>query len=135
MKNSMSAQDVIKQYVETCNILRETALSGNYRRGNREGKKIVRVFKQLETDVELAKQALPQLFYEENVIVRVKSAAHCIVLNIFVDQAEKLLKEIADDENSYGMSAFEAKMTLKVWREQGYLKVYPEQEIVQSRES
>jgi hypothetical protein len=39
IKEPLMPQIVIDQYVDTCSILKETALSGDYRKGNREGKK------------------------------------------------------------------------------------------------
>ena len=44
MKKVMSPQEIIEQYIETCLILKETALSGDYKKGNKEGEKVVRIF-------------------------------------------------------------------------------------------
>ncbi|GHU83345.1 hypothetical protein AGMMS50284_6720 [Clostridia bacterium] len=80
----------------------------------------------LENDIELAQNSLPQLFNDENVVTRSKSAAHCIALNIYVDEAKKILKNITlDKENSIFASV--AKLTLQALEKQGYLKVYKEQ--------
>jgi hypothetical protein len=127
MKRNLSPKDVIEQYIETCGVLRETTLSGDYKRGNKEGKKIVKIFKILENDIDLANLSLPQLFNDENVVARTTGAADCIALNIQVDEAERVLEEVAKDEAN-GIFGFNAEMTLKVWREQGYLQVYKEQE-------
>jgi len=129
MKKALTSQAIIEQYIETCAILRDTTLSGDSRKGNREGKKIVKIFKELENDIELALQTLPLLFIEDNVVVRTDAAAQCLALKICIDQSVKVLQEIANDESSYGIFAFNAEMTLKVWREQGYLKMYPEQQV------
>ncbi|GHU83106.1 hypothetical protein FACS1894196_2470 [Clostridia bacterium] len=126
MKKIVSPQNVVEQYVETCQILKETALSGDYKRGNKEGRKIVKMFRILENNIELANLSLPKLFCNKNVVTKSKAAAHCIALNIRVSEAEKILEEVANDD-SYGIFRFNAEMTLKVWREQGYLKVYKEQ--------
>jgi len=40
-----------------------------------------------------------------------------------VEDAEKILQEIASDKSN-GILGFNAEMTLKVWKEQGYLKIY-----------
>jgi hypothetical protein len=126
MKKVLSPQAVIDQYIETCDILKETTLTGDYKRGNREGKNVVRIFKILENNTELANNTLPQLFNNANVATRSKAAAHCIALNIRVNEAEEVLDEISRDKG-YGIFRFNAEMTLKVWREDGYLLVYPEQ--------
>jgi len=116
-------QEVIDQYVETCSILEETTLSGDYKRGNKEGRKIINVFKLLETNLDIAKESLPSLFKHDNVVTRTKAAAHCITLNIAVDEACEILEKAANDESN-GIFGFNAKMTLDVLHEQGFLKVY-----------
>jgi hypothetical protein len=126
MKKVISPQAVINQYIETCNILKETTPEGDYKRENKEWKKIVKIFKILENNTELANNTLPLLFDNENVVVRSKAAAHCIALNIRVNESKEILEEIAQDER-YGIFGFEAEMGLKVWRDRGYLIVYPEQ--------
>ena len=122
-KNILSPQDVINQYIETCAISLETMNNGDYKRANREYKKILKVFKFLEENLDVARASLPLLLEHENVDTRIKSAAHCIALNIFIDEAERTLENAANDESN-GIYSFNAKMTLKVWREQGYLEVY-----------
>jgi hypothetical protein len=126
VKIIISPQAVINQYVKTCDILSETTLEGDYKRGNKEGEKVVDIFKILENNIELANITLPLLFNNENVSTRSKAAAHCIALNIRVNEAEAVLEEIARDEGN-GIFGFNAEMTLKVWRDRGYLLVYPEQ--------
>jgi len=124
MKNIiLSPSEVINQYIETCAILLETASNGDYKRGNKEHKKILKVFKSLEENLDVAKASLPILLEHDNIATRVAAAAHCIALNIFVDEAEKTLENAANDESNK-VHSFDAEMTLKVWREQGYLKVY-----------
>jgi hypothetical protein len=126
MIKTISSQKIIEQYIETCEILKETTLSGNYKTGNKDGNNIIKIIKVLENDIELANSTLPQLFSSENVVAKSKAAAHCISLNIRVNEAEKALHEVAKDETN-GVFAFNAQMTLKVWHEQGYLKVYAKQ--------
>ena len=122
-------QEVINQYIESGLVLRETTLSGDYKKGNKEGKKLVQVFKILETDLDLAEQTLPELLSNENVVTRTNAAVDCLSLNINIEKAVDVLEQASSDERN-GIFGFNAEMTLKVWREQGYLKVYPEQEIV-----
>jgi hypothetical protein len=71
---------------------------------------------------------LPKLLIEENVVTRTKAAAHCLSLNINTEQAVEILKKDSNDEEN-GIFGFNAKMTLKMWYEQGYLKIYPNQKI------
>ncbi len=123
MRCRITPESVINQYIESCMILKETTLSGDYKRGNKEGKKIIKIFKLLENNVDIAKIALPSLFTHDNVVTRTKAASHCIALDIFINEAEKILENVANDKAN-GIFGFNAEMTLKVWREQGYLKVY-----------
>ena len=127
MKKEITPKEVIRQYIESGLILRETTISGDYKTGNKEGNKIVKVFKILEKNLELAKCSLPELFDNENIVTRTKAAAHCLSLNINIEKAVEILEKAANDEKS-GIFGFNAKMTLQAWREQGYLKVYQKQE-------
>jgi len=45
-----------------------------------------------------------------------------LALGIFEEQAVDILEKIS--ELNLRVFSFEAEMTLKVWREQGYLRVY-----------
>jgi len=127
-KSSLSVQAIIDQYKSTCLILRETTLNGDYKTGNKEGGKVVKIFKALERNKELAVLALPKLFKDENVVTRAKAAAHCLSLSITIDKALSVLEEIANDE-SLGIFSFNAKMTLQVFKKNGYLKVYQSQKL------
>ena len=101
----------------------KATLEGDYKRNNKEGKIITQIFKYLEKNLDLAADTLPLLFDNENVVTRTKAAAHCLALKIHIDKAEKILKDAANDEQN-GIFGFNAQMTLKVWHEQGFLKVY-----------
>lgn len=125
MKKKLSPQAVIDQYVEIGLILRDTALNGDYKTGNKEIKRIIALFKILEKDIDLAKATLPLLFNNENITTRNRAASHCLSLKIFIDEAQKVLEEAAQE--GIRSFSFEAEMVLKVWKEDGFLKVYPNQ--------
>lgn len=118
-----SQADVLNQYINSGIVMYKATLEGDYKTNNKEGKIVTKLFKHLEKNLELANDTLPLLFDNENVVTRTKAAAHCIALKIHVDEAEKILEE-ASQYDSNGIFGFNAKMTLKVWHEQGYLKVY-----------
>ena len=63
----------------------------------------------------------------QNVVIRTKAAAYCLALNENIDMAEKVLSEISNNEEN-GIFGFNAKMTLDVWKKQGYLQIYPKKE-------
>jgi len=123
----LTTQKIQEQYLAVSPVQSKMP-SVDYRKGTRESELLVQIFKQLENDTEQAKRALPGLLTCKNVAARIKAAAHCLALRICVDQAEKALQKIADDQ-SYGIFCLNAEITLEAWQEQGYLKVYPEQEI------
>jgi hypothetical protein len=50
-----------------------------------------------------------------------------LALNIHIEEATEALERVAQDEST-GILGFNAGMTLKVWRKQGYLRMYPEGE-------
>ena len=118
----LKKEEIINQYIRSGLIRYETTLSGDYKKGNKEYPKTLKVFKYLEKNLEIAKETLPLLFEHENVEVRAIASAHCLALGICVKEAEEILKEIANNEK-YGIFSFTAQMTLKVWKE-GDLTIY-----------
>ena len=122
MKNTLSCAEIRSQYIQSLLVIEKSNLDGEYKIGNREGKKIIKLFKLLEEDIDLAKEVLPSLFDHESVKVKTCAAAHCLALKIFEQQAVDILEEIA--KLNVRVFSFEAEMTLEVWREKGDLQVY-----------
>lgn len=120
-KVEWSKSDIINQYIKSGNVMCKATLEGDYKTNNKEGKKITQVSKYLEKNLELAADTLPLLFDNENAVTRTKAAAHCLALKIHIDRAEKILEDAANDDKN-GIFGFNAQMTLKVWKQQGYLK-------------
>ena len=120
---SIDMTSVIQQYEASGAIMYSATLNGDYRATNREGKKLLEIYKILETDKMLADACIPKLLNSTNVVVRIKGAAYCLALNRNLETALSVLREIADD-NSNGIFGFNAKMTLEVWKKQGYLLIY-----------
>lgn len=122
MKKTVTSAEIKSQYLKSLSIIEKSNLESEYRIGNKEGKKIVNLFKILEKDNALAIEVLASLFENESVKVRICAAAHCLALGIFEEQAVDVLDKIS----KFNMRIFslEAEMTLKVWCEQGFLKVY-----------
>jgi len=118
-----SKEEVINQYEESGKIMYRATLDGDYKANNREGKKLLKYFKYFEQHKEFAMECIREMLNSENVVVRTDAAAFCLALNESVEIAEKVLLEISNDEKN-GIFGFNAKMTLKVWKEQGYLHIY-----------
>lgn len=103
-------------------------LEGDYRANNKEGTKLVRFFKKFEKNPELAKKCIPMLLMSKNVVVQAKGAAYCLSLGMNVEQAETILANIANNPQN-GIFAFNAQMTLNMWKKDGYVRIYQGQDI------
>lgn len=119
----MKKEDIIKQYEISGEIIYRSTLTGDYKANNKEGAKLVRIFKKFEEDETFAMECIGELLKSDNIVVRTEAAAYCLALNRNIAEAEKLLQAISEDPGN-GIFGFNAKMTLKVWREQGFLKIY-----------
>ncbi|MCH1939874.1 hypothetical protein [Holdemania massiliensis] len=118
-----SKENIIKQFKKSGDVMMRATLEGDYKKNNKEGKKLTEIFKQFEANTKLAMNCLPELMKSNNVVVKTKAAAYCLALNIMVNTAENLLIEISDDPKN-GIFGFNAKMVLKVWHENGKLEIY-----------
>lgn len=114
---------IIEQYEKSCKIMYDSTLNGDYKKNNKEGAKLIKIFKYFEQNRELAYECISEMFNSENVVVRTKAASYCLALKERTEIAEKVLAEIAK-EPANGIFGFNAKMTLKVWKDQGFLKIY-----------
>lgn len=122
-KSKGNAEDIIKQYESSGQIMYQATLDGDYRSNNREGEQLTKIFKLFEQDYQLANECIPVLLKSKNVVIRTKAAAYCFALKINTEYAEKVLEEIiADPQN--GIFGFNAKMLLQVWRENGEIAIY-----------
>lgn len=120
-----SKEDILRQYEESGRIMYQATLDGDYKANNREGKRLLKIFKYFETDREFASECIKDMLNSENVVIRTDAAAYCLALNENIDIAEKILLEISNNEEN-GIFGFNAKMTLDVWKKQGYLHIYPQ---------
>ena len=119
-----SKEDVLKLYEENGRIMYQATLDGDYKANNKAGQKLIKVFKYFENNKEFAIACINELMRSENVVIRTKAAAYCLALRENIDVAEKMLQEISSKEEN-GIFGFNAKMTLDVWKKQGYLQIYP----------
>lgn len=116
-------ESIIQQYEDSGEILYKSTLAGDYKACNKEGKKLIKIYKILEKDKEFAWECISEMLKSSNVVVRAKAASYCLALNIQTDIAQEILTKIMDDESNEIFS-FNAKMTLKVWEEEGCLQIY-----------
>lgn len=116
-------KDIINQYIKSGEIMYNSILTGDYKKSNKENAKIIKIFKYLENNISIAKKVLPKLFDNKNVQVKTEVAAESLALEIYEEQAEKILKEIANNKEN-GIFAFNAEMILKAWKKNGKLEIY-----------
>ncbi|MCQ2978165.1 MAG: hypothetical protein MJ232_09160 [archaeon] len=118
-----SIDEIYMIYNESGKLMYDATLSGNYKVSNREAKKLIKYFKIFEVEKEYGFICINKLLESNNVVVKTKAAAYCLALNYNIDNAVAILENIVKNEDN-GIFGFNAKMTLKVWRENGYLKIY-----------
>ena len=116
-------EEVLKQYEESDKIMYQATLNGDYKANNREGERLLKIFKYFEIDREFALDCIKDMMNSENVVVKMDAAAYCLALGEMVEEAEKVLYEISSKKEN-GIFGFNAKMTLEVWKKQGYLRIY-----------
>lgn len=119
----IDTETIINQYEASGKIIFDAAYSGDYKTNNREGRKLLKIFKTFEKNPELAKACIKKLLNSDNVVVRVEAASYCLALQQDVETGERVLAEISKNHD-YGIFRFNAEMTLKAWREKGELKLY-----------
>lgn len=120
-------EEVLQQYEESGKIMYQATLDGDYKANNREGARLLKIFKYFEKNREFAMDCIKDMLNSENVVIRTKAAAYCLALNENVDTAVEVLSEISGKKEN-GIFGFIAKMTLEVWREKGCLKIYQKKE-------
>lgn len=118
-----SKDEIIRQYEESGKLMYDATLSGDYKINNRENAKLTKIFKLFEQDRKLAEECITELLKSSNVVIRSKAAAYCLALRDRIDMAEIVLEEISNNPEN-GIFGFNAKMTLKVWKEKGLLTIY-----------
>lgn len=118
-----SKEEVIRQYEDSGKMMYQATLNGDYKTNNKEGEKLVQIFKYFEHNKEFAMDCINDMVRSENVVVRTKAAAYCLALNENIDMAREVLLEISNNKEN-GIFGFNAKMTLDVWKKQGYLQIY-----------
>ena len=122
---NMTSDEIKARFIEL--TLMHTKESLNCaRKANAAYTKLIKIHKLMETD-EVDKSILLELIDHTDPAVRVTAAAHLLALNLETDKALDILDSIAErkfDEIYLRVACGDAKMTAKVYREQGYLRLY-----------
>jgi hypothetical protein len=119
----MTKEEIISQYETSGEIMFEEIHNGDWRKHDREGAKLLKIFKMFEKNPDFAMECIDELLKSKNVVVRSKGAAYCLALKRNIETGVRILEEISRDP-SYRLYRLNAEMTLKVWREKGELQLY-----------
>lgn len=111
----MTAEEIIKKHSESDKIIDELSSSDDYKRSNQEAKKLHKLHNYLQENTSLAKEVYGALLKSECVTSRSISAAECLRIGIFIEEAEETLETIGQRDD-IGIRSFNAKMALKIWR-------------------
>jgi len=98
---------------------------------NRATDALINVFKYFEENIEEADHILSELMEHENELVRAGASSHCLALNIRVEQALTVLRNVLIDKTSR-WAKLQADGVLMVYEERGYLTMYQGQKIYRS---
>lgn len=111
--------DHLARYLSLCSHLNDCTTKADVRRHNAAMKKLGRLYHQIEGEQD--RSFLLALLENDDGRTRVLAAAHCLGLGVYLPEAKKVLSALAEAKAD-PVLAFEAKTTLDVWRQQGYLR-------------
>ena len=115
MGDNMNYKD---KYLFYCSKLNDCMTKEEVKVHNAAMKELAKLYKDVK-DID-NKDFLFDLLNDTNPRTRCLVAAHCLGLGVFIKKAKFVLYKISLS-NKNQMVALEAKMTLKVYKEQGYL--------------
>ena len=121
-------EEVLQQFELSCDIIYRADETGDYKTCNKEGAKLIKIFKYFEKNTEFAMECIKEMLHNESVVISNYAAAYCLALNENVDDAVNVLTTNSE-KKEWGIFRLEAEMTLNVWKSQGYLCLYKDQEI------
>ncbi len=119
--NQIQIRNFVAQYRELAIQHRDGTREGRQRKTNQAYDKLTKLFRMLQNDDSLAENTLPILLCDDDVKVRTLAAAHSLGLKKYVSEAQNILEETARIKE-LGLLSFNAKMTMEVWKKQGYLR-------------
>ncbi|MBN2894052.1 MAG: hypothetical protein JXL97_19435 [Bacteroidales bacterium] len=115
----MDLEKIKDDYCKSAIAHRKASFQGEYKTANKEAKKLKEFFT-LFLENKIDKKILVELLENEKVAIATWAAAHLLGLKYEMKKAEALLTKISNSDH-LGMISFNAKMTLKVWKEKGEL--------------
>lgn len=110
--------EYIKKYQDLCFDLNNGISKADIRRHNNAMKKLSEMYYQL-CDID-DKSFIYSLLNQQNIQVKFIVATHCLGWGIYLKEAKKVLKQITKNRDEPEL-AFNAEVTLSIYKEQGYL--------------
>jgi hypothetical protein len=118
-------KDKHDQFVDAAKLQGESIKVGHSKIANKQYDILKRIFekaqRQSEAEIESVKLFYSNLRHHQEPNVQLWACAHSLALGVDVADAENILSKLSED-NHIGILAVNAKWTLKMWKEQGYLK-------------
>ena len=118
-------RDIKQEFIFQRLIVEMASTSADNKKNNKAMKMLQKIHADFEKDIQTADSILSELLKHENACVRSGAATHCVALGIRLEEAENVLLDVAKTSENRVIS-FNAWATLKVWKEQGFLSMYPE---------
>ncbi len=107
--------DFIQEYCRAAVAHCEAVENGNAKKAYKESSNLIRMGKKLETDRLFAEAVIKELLNNPNQMVLGWAAADALWLNIDIENAQTILKEIIETPE-FPLLSFTADMNLKEWR-------------------
>ena len=118
-----TVDEIVNIYEKSGRLMYDATLSGDYKTNNKEGKRLIKLFKMFEVDTDFGYKCIMKLFESDNVVILTEAASYCLALNYNTEYAVSVLEKIANDSES-GIFGFNAEMIIKEWKKNGFLKLY-----------
>lgn len=115
----MNVEETREKYINAAVLHRQCSYNGDHKTANKQYKILKNIYQHIEQS-KIDKLILLDLLENDKAEVRSWAAAHLLGLKFETSKAEFELQKMADMPNA-GMLGFSAEMTLKVWRNKGYL--------------
>ncbi len=109
------------KYIDAAKLQGEAVQAGDSKTANRQYTILKRIYIKTQKAMKESEEFYRNLRSNSEPNVKLWSCAHSLALGLDIAEAEKILNNLSQNEE-IGILSLNAEMTLKVWKEQGYLK-------------
>ena len=110
-----------EKFIEASKLHGEATKKGDFKAVNKQYRFLKKIYKIAEKNPKSALNFYQRLMNSDDASVKGWACVHSLALHINIEIAEEILLEQSNDK-SLGILRLDAEMTLKQWRERGYLK-------------